>query len=133
MNLYFRMLSYLKPYKWRVIQVLLLSFVTVALSVGSLGAMKSGSKDRYFQADVQDADKLVPEGIEARVPYKGSVEMTLFQLVGGLRSGMGYVGCRNIAELRTKPRFIRISQAGLRESHVHDVIIEKEAPNYRAD
>jgi IMP dehydrogenase len=101
--------------------------------MGSLGAMKSGSKDRYFQADVQDADKLVPEGIEARVPYKGSVEMTLFQLVGGLRSGMGYVGCRTIAELRTKPRFIRISQAGLRESHVHDVIIEKEAPNYRAD
>jgi len=101
--------------------------------MGSLGAMKSGSKDRYFQADVQDADKLVPEGIEARVPYKGSAEMTLFQLVGGLRSGMGYVGCRSIAELRTKPRFIRISQAGLRESHVHDVIIEKEAPNYRAD
>jgi IMP dehydrogenase len=101
--------------------------------MGSLGAMKSGSKDRYFQADVQDADKLVPEGIEARVPYKGSAEMTLFQLVGGLRSGMGYVGCRTIAELRTKPRFIRISQAGLRESHVHDVIIEKEAPNYRAD
>jgi IMP dehydrogenase len=101
--------------------------------MGSLGAMKSGSKDRYFQADVQDADKLVPEGIEARVPYKGSVEMTLFQLVGGLRSGMGYVGCRSIAELRTKARFIRISTAGLRESHVHDVIIEKEAPNYRAD
>jgi IMP dehydrogenase len=101
--------------------------------MGSLGAMKSGSKDRYFQADVQDADKLVPEGIEARVPYKGSVEMTLFQLVGGLRSGMGYVGCRSIAELRTKARFIRISQAGLRESHVHDVIIEKEAPNYRAE
>jgi IMP dehydrogenase len=101
--------------------------------MGSLGAMKSGSKDRYFQADVADAEKLVPEGIEARVPYKGSVEMTLYQLVGGLRSGMGYVGCRSIAELRTKPRFIRISQAGLRESHVHDVIIEKEAPNYRAD
>jgi len=101
--------------------------------MGSLGAMRSGSRDRYFQADVQDADKLVPEGIEARVPYKGSVEMTLYQLVGGLRSGMGYVGCRSIAELRTKPRFIRISQAGLRESHVHDVIIEKEAPNYRAD
>jgi len=101
--------------------------------MGSLGAMKRGSKDRYFQGDVADADKLVPEGIEGRVPYKGSVEMTLLQLVGGLRSGMGYVGCRTIPELRTRPRFIRISAAGLRESHVHDVIIEKEAPNYRAD
>ena len=101
--------------------------------MGSLGAMKKGSKDRYFQGDVVDADKLVPEGIEARVPYKGSVEMTLFQLVGGLRSGMGYLGCKNIPELRVKPRFIRISSAGLKESHVHDVIIEKEAPNYRAD
>jgi IMP dehydrogenase len=101
--------------------------------MGSLGAMRSGSKDRYFQADVQDADKLVPEGIEGRVPYKGTVEMTLFQLVGGLRSGMGYLGCKSIGELRVKPRFVRISSAGLRESHVHDVIIEKEAPNYRAD
>jgi IMP dehydrogenase len=101
--------------------------------MGSLGAMKKGSKDRYFQEEVAEADKLVPEGIEGRVPYKGSAEMTLFQLVGGLRSGMGYVGCRSIAELRQKPRFVRISQAGLRESHVHDVIIEKEAPNYRAD
>jgi len=101
--------------------------------MGSLGAMKQGSKDRYFQSEVTDADKLVPEGIEGRVPYKGSVEMTLFQLVGGLRSGMGYLGCNSIAELRVKPRFIRISHAGLRESHVHDVIIEKEAPNYRAD
>jgi IMP dehydrogenase len=100
--------------------------------MGSLGAMKQGSKDRYFQADV-DPDKLVPEGIEGRVPYKGTVEMTLFQLVGGLRSGMGYLGCRAIAELRQKPRFIRISQAGLRESHVHDVIITQEAPNYRVD
>jgi IMP dehydrogenase len=101
--------------------------------MGSLGAMKQGSKDRYFQAEVSDADKLVPEGIEGRVPYKGTVEMTLFQLAGGLRSGMGYLGCRTIAELRQKPRFVRISTAGLRESHVHDVIIEKEAPNYRAD
>ena len=101
--------------------------------MGSLGAMKQGSKDRYFQADVSDADKLVPEGIEGRVPYKGTVEMTLFQLVGGLRSGMGYLGCRDIPELRQKPRFVRISSSGLRESHVHDVIIEKEAPNYRAD
>ncbi len=101
--------------------------------MGSLGAMKKGSKDRYFQTEVSDAEKLVPEGIEGRVPYKGTVEMTLLQLAGGLRSGMGYLGCRNVAELRSKPRFIRISQAGLRESHVHDVIIEKEAPNYRAD
>jgi IMP dehydrogenase len=101
--------------------------------MGSIGAMKQGSKDRYFQSEVSEADKLVPEGIEGRVPYKGTVEMTLFQLVGGLRSGMGYLGCKSIAELRVKPRFVRISAAGLRESHVHDVIIEKEAPNYRAD
>jgi IMP dehydrogenase len=101
--------------------------------MGSLGAMKKGSKDRYFQSEVTDAEKLVPEGIEGRVPYKGTVEMTILQLVGGLRSGMGYVGCKTIAELRAKPRFIRISSAGLKESHVHDVIIEKEAPNYRAD
>jgi IMP dehydrogenase len=101
--------------------------------MGSIGAMKKGSKDRYFQADVSDADKLVPEGIEGRVPYKGSIEMTLFQLVGGLRSGMGYLGCRGIPELRLKPRFVRISSSGLRESHVHDVIITQEAPNYRVD
>jgi IMP dehydrogenase len=101
--------------------------------MGSIGAMKKGSKDRYFQADVADSDKLVPEGIEGRVPYKGSIEMTLFQLVGGLRSGMGYLGCRGIGELRTKPRFVRISSSGLRESHVHDVIITQEAPNYRVD
>jgi IMP dehydrogenase len=101
--------------------------------MGSIGAMKQGSRDRYFQGDVSEADKLVPEGIEGRVPYKGTVEMNLFQLVGGLRSGMGYLGTRNIAELRTKPRFVRISSSGLRESHVHDVIIEKEAPNYRSE
>jgi IMP dehydrogenase len=101
--------------------------------MGSIGAMKEGSKDRYFQSDVAEAEKLVPEGIEARVPYKGSVAMNVFQLVGGLRSGMGYTGCKTIAELRSKARFIRISSAGLKESHVHDVIIEKEAPNYRAD
>ncbi len=101
--------------------------------MGSIGAMKKGSKDRYFQADVSDSDKLVPEGIEGRVPYKGSIEMTLFQLVGGLRSGMGYLGCKSIGELRSKPRFVRISSSGLRESHVHDVIITQEAPNYRVD
>jgi IMP dehydrogenase len=100
--------------------------------MGSLGAMKEGSKDRYFQADVQDPEKLVPEGIEGRVPYKGTVAMNIFQLMGGLRSGMGYCGCKSIAELRVKATFIRISSAGLRESHVHDVIIEKEAPNYRS-
>jgi len=101
--------------------------------MGSIGAMKQGSKDRYFQGDVNEADKLVPEGIEGRVPYKGTVQMNLYQLVGGLRSGMGYLGCKSIPELRTKPRFVRISASGLRESHVHDVIIEKEAPNYRAE
>jgi IMP dehydrogenase len=99
--------------------------------MGSLGAMKQGSKDRYFQGDVADAEKLVPEGIEGRVPYKGSVAMNVLQLVGGLRAGMGYLGCRSIQELRTKPRFVRISSSGLRESHVHDVIITQEAPNYR--
>jgi IMP dehydrogenase len=101
--------------------------------MGSIGAMKEGSRDRYFQADVSEAEKLVPEGIEGRVPYKGSVAMNVFQLVGGLRSGMGYVGCRTIPELRARSRFIRISSAGLKESHVHDVIVEKEAPNYRVD
>jgi IMP dehydrogenase len=101
--------------------------------MGSIGAMKDGSKDRYFQADVSEADKLVPEGIEGRVPYKGSAAMNVFQLVGGVRSGMGYVGSRTIADLRAKARFIRISSAGLRESHVHDVIIVQEAPNYRVD
>jgi IMP dehydrogenase len=99
--------------------------------MGSIGAMKEGSKDRYFQDNVADAEKLVPEGIEGRVPYKGSVSMNVLQLVGGLRSGMGYLGCHTIADLRTKPRFVRISAAGLRESHVHDVIITQEAPNYR--
>ncbi len=97
--------------------------------MGSIGAMKQGSKDRYFQGDVADAEKLVPEGIEGRVPYKGTVSMNVLQLVGGLRSGMGYLGCASIAELRTRPRFVRISAAGLRESHVHDVIITQEAPN----
>ena len=101
--------------------------------MGSIGAMKQGSKDRYFQGDVADAEKLVPEGIEGRVPYKGTVSMNVLQLVGGLRSGMGYLGCASIGELRTRPRFVRISAAGLRESHVHDVIITQEAPNYRID
>ncbi len=97
--------------------------------MGSLGAMKDGSKDRYFQ-DGAAADKLVPEGIEARVPYKGPLAMVLFQMMGGLRSGMGYVGAANLTELREKSRFVRITASGLRESHVHDVTITQEAPNY---
>ena len=98
--------------------------------MGSVSAMKEGSKDRYFQ---EDQRKLVPEGIEGRVAYKGSLSETVFQLVGGLRAGMGYCGCRTIEELRTKPKFIRITAAGLRESHPHDVQITKEAPNYSVD
>ena len=100
--------------------------------MGSLGAMKKGSRDRYFQEEAEDL-KLVPEGIEARVPYKGPLAMNVFQMVGGLRSGMGYSGCRSIEELRTKAKFVRITHAGLRESHVHDVQVTQEAPNYRVD
>ncbi|RKH59751.1 IMP dehydrogenase [Corallococcus llansteffanensis] len=100
--------------------------------MGSLGAMKQGAKDRYFQSDV-DAVKLVPEGIEGRVPYKGTLSMNVHQMLGGIRSGMGYVGCANIEELRTKAMFTRITSAGLKESHVHDVIITEEAPNYRME
>ena len=98
--------------------------------MGSLGAMKKGSKDRYGQAGAAD-EKLVPEGIEGRVPYRGSLASILYQLVGGLRSGMGYTGSASVVELREKARFVRISSQGLRESHVHDVIITEEAPNYR--
>jgi IMP dehydrogenase len=100
--------------------------------MGSMGAMEKGGKDRYFQSG-RPASKLVPEGIEGRVPYKGPLSAVVYQLVGGLRSGMGYCGCRTIAELRINARFIRQTFAGLRESHVHDVIITKEAPNYRTD
>jgi len=99
--------------------------------MGSLGAMKQGAKDRYFQDDVEEAQKLVPEGIEGRVPFKGSLAMNVYQMVGGLRSGMGYTGCRTIDALRTDAQFVRITSAGLKESHVHDVIITEEAPNYR--
>jgi len=98
--------------------------------MGSLGAMELGSKDRYFQAEA-DADKLVPEGIEGRVPYKGPIGTVVHQLMGGVRSAMGYVGCASIEEMRTKPRFVRISANGVRESHAHDVSITKEAPNYK--
>jgi IMP dehydrogenase len=101
--------------------------------MGSIGAMRAGSRDRYFQDDVQSARKLVPEGIEGRVPYRGALHESVYQLVGGLRSSMGYVGCANIEEMRSKPQFIRVTQQGLRESHVHDVIITTEAPNYRVD
>jgi IMP dehydrogenase len=101
--------------------------------MGSIGAMKEGSKDRYFQADVETPQKLVPEGIEGRVPYKGPLRESIYQLVGGLRSSMGYLGCATISELHAKARFVRISSSGLRESHVHDVIITKEAPNYRVE
>jgi IMP dehydrogenase len=101
--------------------------------MGSLGAMKQGSRDRYGQADVDEAMKLVPEGIEGQVPYKGSLSSNIHQLVGGLRSGMGYLGCKDVAMLRSKARFMQITAAGLREGHVHDVFITKEAPNYRVE
>lgn len=99
--------------------------------MGSLGAMEKGSKDRYFQ-DTADADKLVPEGIEGRVPYRGPVSGVIHQLVGGLRATMGYVGCATVDDMRSKPEFVKITGAGQRESHVHDVQITKEPPNYRA-
>lgn len=101
--------------------------------MGSLGAMKQGSRDRYGQADVDEAMKLVPEGIEGQVPYKGSLSSNIHQLVGGLRAGMGYLGCKDVATLRSKARFMQITAAGLREGHVHDVFITKEAPNYRVE
>ncbi|NOY38792.1 MAG: IMP dehydrogenase [Nitrospirae bacterium] len=100
--------------------------------MGSLGAMAQGAKDRYGQEGV-DTPKLVPEGVEGRVPYKGPLSQSILQLIGGLRSGMGYCGCRTLNELREKARFVRITNAGLRESHVHDVIITKESPNYRTE
>jgi IMP dehydrogenase len=101
--------------------------------MGSIGAMKEGSKDRYFQTDVEVETKLVPEGIEGRVPLRGPLSSTVHQLMGGLRAGMGYTGCRTVKELQQKRRFVRITGAGLKESHVHDVIITKEAPNYRVE
>ena len=108
--------------------------------MGSMGAMKAGSKDRYFQGNITEGDetdmgesKLVPEGIEGRVPYRGSLTSSVHQLIGGLRAGMGYTGCRTILDLKTKTRFVKITNAGLRESHVHDVIITKEAPNYHQE
>ena len=103
--------------------------------MGSLEAMREreGSRNRYFQDDEESATKLVPEGIEGRVPYKGGLGMIIDQMVGGLKAGMGYTGCRTLAELRTEAQFVRVTPAGLRENHVHDVIITKEAPNYRME
>jgi IMP dehydrogenase len=101
--------------------------------MGSLEAMKKGSRDRYYQSEQEEDDKLVPEGIVGRVPYRGTLSDNIYQLVGGLKAGMGYVGSRTLEELREKAQFIKISAAGMRESHVHDVIITKEAPNYRLD
>jgi IMP dehydrogenase len=102
--------------------------------MGSLGAMggSQGSSDRYFQEDTKK-DKLVPEGIEGRVPYKGPLVNVITQLMGGLRSSMGYTGCATVEDMRTRPEFVRVTNAGMRESHVHDVQITKEAPNYRRD
>ncbi len=101
--------------------------------MGSLEAMKMGSRDRYYQDDIESPLKLVPEGIEGRVPFRGSLSASIHQLIGGLKAGMGYAGCKTIPELIKKARFVRITQAGLKESHVHDVIITKEAPNYWLD
>ncbi len=101
--------------------------------MGSLEAMKEGSRDRYFQEDVESEAKLVPEGIEGRVPYRGALSYCIQQLIGGLKAGMGYLGAKDIQELKSKARFVRITLSGLKESHVHDVIITKEAPNYRLE
>ena len=101
--------------------------------MGSVAAMQQGSKDRYFQDTTDELEKLVPEGIEGRVPYKGSVLAIVHQLLGGLRASMGYTGCNDISQMRTRPRFGRVTQAGMRESHAHDVVITKEPPNYRVD
>jgi len=103
--------------------------------MGSLGAMAAahGSSDRYFQDKTDEVEKLVPEGIEGRVPYKGSLLAIIHQLLGGVRSAMGYTGCHDIEQMREKPSFVRITNAGVQESHVHDVAITKEAPNYRSN
>jgi IMP dehydrogenase len=101
--------------------------------MGSIGAMEQGSKDRYFQAHEEEKAKLVPEGVEGRVPHKGPLAASVQQLIGGLKAGMGYTGCENLKALKTRAKFIKISSAGLRESHVHDVVITKEAPNYRLE
>ncbi len=99
--------------------------------MGSVGAMASGSADRYFQKEVRDTMKLVPEGIEGQVPFKGPISPVIHQLVGGLRASMGYIGAHTIPQFQDRARFVKITNAGLRESHVHDVMITREAPNYR--
>ena len=101
--------------------------------MGSIGAMQKGSSDRYFQDSENNAEKLVPEGIEGRVPFKGPVINVIHQLMGGLRASMGYVGVNNISVMHKKAKFVQITNAGMKESHVHDVQITKEAPNYRVD
>src|SRR3546814_8537751 len=103
--------------------------------MGSMGAMvgANGSKDRYFQDTTTEVEKLVPEGIEGRVPFKGPMAAIVHQMIGGLRASMGYTGCRNIEEMRTQTSFVKITGAGIKESHVHDVTITKEAPNYRGE
>lgn len=101
--------------------------------MGSIGAMKKGSKDRYFQQDIVSEKKFVPEGIEGKVPYRGSLASNIYQMTGGIKAGMGYVGAENIVELQKRAKFVKISASGLKESHVHDVIITKEAPNYRME
>jgi IMP dehydrogenase len=98
--------------------------------MGSMGAMARGSADRYFQAEVSDSLKLVPEGVEGQVPYKGPVSGVVHQIIGGLRAAMGYTGCKTIADFHARAQFVRITGAGLRESHVHDIIVTREAPNY---
>jgi IMP dehydrogenase len=101
--------------------------------MGSLGAMQQGAADRYFQDAELDTEKLVPEGVEGRVPYKGQLSPLVQQLIGGLRASMGYLGCSSVEQVRTKAEFVEITLAGVRESHVHDVQIVKEAPNYRIE
>ena len=108
-------------------------YYKVYRGMGSLGAMEQGSKDRYFQDNESDKSKLVPEGIEGRVPYRGSIGQNVHQLLGGLRSGMGYTGSADLESLRKNARFMKITSAGLRESHVHDVVVTKEAPNYHKE
>ncbi len=101
--------------------------------MGSLGAMGLGSSDRYFQDLAEGAEKLVPEGVEGRVPYKGSMQAIVHQLLGGVRSGMGYTGCHKITELHEKAQLVKVTSAGMRESHVHDVMMTKEPPNYHVE
>ena len=100
--------------------------------MGSVGAMGQGSSDRYFQDATEELEKLVPEGLEGRVAYKGGLVAIVHQLIGGVRASMGYTGCASIEEMRVKPQFVRMTGAGIKESHVHDVTITKEAPNYRS-